>query len=262
LNIRELENMKYFLVDKAEGVATLTMNRPEKFNAFNWEMEHELFEALEQIERDKDVRVLVITGAGAAFCAGADFEEMFQQSIDTGGLSEEAHFDTPLRNMVPTIAAINGVAVGAGMSIALSCDIRVASEDARMSLAYVRVGLGLEGGLSYLIPRLVGIDKACELLFTGRTIDAREAKELGLVTKVVPAAELKETVHKLARTIAQGPPLAMKAVKRGIYNALEASIRDAAEYDKSVLMELVKTDDHKEAVKAFMEKRKPLFKGK
>jgi len=254
--------MKYIILEKSEGIATVTFNRPDKFNAFNWEMEAEVFDAFKQVEQDKDVRVLVITGAGPAFCTGADIEEMFQGTIDRGGLTGAEEYDLPFRNMVPVIASINGLAIGAGLTITLQCDIRIAAEEARFSLPFVPFGIVPEAGSTYFLSRLIGIAKACELVFTGKTITAGEGKELGLVNEVVPAAELKEATYKLARRIAQGAPLAMQMAKKGLYQGLEASIKDQIEYEKSALMTLMRTEDFQEATKAFQEKRKPIFKGK
>ena len=254
--------MKYVILEKSEGIATITLNRPEKLNAFNWEMEAELFDAVKQVEQDKEVRVLVITGAGAAFSTGADIEEMFQDIADKGGLTGEEHFDVPFRNMVPVIASINGPAIGAGLTIALLSDIRIAAEEASFSLPFVRFGLVPEGGSGYFLSTLIGMAKTCELVFTGRTITAKEAKEMGLVNEVVPAADLKEVTYRLARRIAQAPPLAMQMAKRGLYRGLEASIKDQVEYDKSALLSLSRTEDFHEAIKAFQEKRKPVYKGK
>jgi len=254
--------MKYVVLDKSEGIATVTFNRPDKLNAFNWEMEGEVFDAFRQVEQDKDVRVLVITGAGPAFCTGADVEEMLQETIEKGGLTGREQYDLPFRNMVPVIASINGFAMGAGLTITLQCDIRIAAEEARLSLPFVPFGIIPEAGSTYFLSRLVGIAKACELTFTGKTITAKEAKEIGLVNEVVPLAELKEATYKLAKRIAQGPPLAMQMAKKGLYQGLEASIRDQIEYEKSALMTLMRTEDFQEAIKAFQEKRKPVFKGK
>ena len=254
--------MKYVILEKSEGIATLTFNRPEKFNAFNWEMEGEFFNALEQVKQDKDVRVLVITGSGPAFSTGADVEEMFQEIADKEGLTGKEQYDLPFRDMVLVIASINGLAIGAGLTITLQCDIRIAAEEASFSLPFVRFGIVPEAGSTYFLSRLVGIAKACELIFTGKTIAAREAKEIGLVNDVVPGAELKDATYKLAKAIAQAPPLAMRMAKKGLYQGLEASIKEQIEYEKSALMTLTRSEDFQEAIRAFQKKRKPVFKGK
>jgi 2-(1,2-epoxy-1,2-dihydrophenyl)acetyl-CoA isomerase len=254
--------LKYFFLEQEEGVTTLTINRPDRLNAFNWEMERELFEAINQIEKDEDTRVLVITGAGRAFSTGADIEDQLKVNVERGGLTGEEMYDSPLRDMVPTIASINGLAVGAGMTLALQCDIRIASEEAKMQFPFVQVGAIPEFGSTYTLPRLVGIDRACELVLTGRMIEAKEAKDIGLVTEVVPASELKEATYKLARKIAQNPPLAAKEAKKGLYRGIQVSREESIEFEKSTLIALLNTEDHKEAISAFMEKRKPRFKGK
>ncbi len=254
--------MKYIILEKSEGIATITLNRPEKLNAFDWEMEAEFFKALGEVGQDKDVRVLVITGVAPAFSTGADVEEMLQRTAAKGGLTGEERYDLPFRDMVPVIASINGLAIGAGLTITLQCDIRIAAEEARFSLPFVTFGIVPEAGSTYFLSRLVGIAKACELVFTGKTITAKEAKEIGLVNEVVPGAELKEATYKLAKRIAQAPPLAIRMAKKGLYQGLEASIKDQIEFEKSTLMTLMRTEDFQEAIRAFQEKRRPVFKGK
>jgi len=254
--------MKYFILEKDEGIATLTMNRPDRLNALNLEMADELREALDLIRQDKDVRVLIITGAGQAFSAGGDFLDVFDANVKQEGLLKESMMEAPFRDLVPTIAAINGPAIGGGMTIALLCDIRIASEDATISFPFVRVGVVPEGGSTFILPRLIGIAKACELTLTGRTVGAKEAKEIGLVNEVVPASELREVANKMARRITRGAPLAVKMTKQGLYQGLQCSMEEAEEFEKSWLLALMKTEDHQEAVKAFMEKREPKFKSK
>jgi len=253
---------KYVIVEKSEGVCTLVFNRPDKYNAINWEMEGEVFKALKEIAEDKEVRVLVITGAGSAFCTGADMEGMLQANIDQGGLTGEEIYEMPFPDMVPVIAAVNGFAIGAGFTMILSCDIRIAAEEAKFSLPFVPIGAIPEAGSIYFLPKLAGISRAMELALTGRAISANEAKEYGLVTDVVPGAQLKDTVYKLAKKIAAAPPLSVMAAKKGFYQCLSGNIKDAIEYEKSTLKWLLKTEDHQEAVKAYMDKRKPVFKGK
>jgi len=258
--------MKYFILEKDQGIATLTMNRPDRLNAFNLEMGNELREAQDLVRQDKDIRVLIITGAGQAFSTGGDFKDVFEANVEQEGLLDESMMESmlgsPLRDMVPTIAAINGPAIGGGMTVALLCDIRIASEDATISFPFVRVGVLPEGGSTFILPRLIGIAKACELTLTGRTIGAKEAKEIGLVNEVVPASELMEATNKMARRIVRGAPLAVKMTKQGLYQGLQYSIEEAEEFENKSLIALMKTEDHQEAVKAFMEKREPKFKGK
>lgn len=253
-----------------EGVATLTLNRPEKLNALNETMAAELLDAVTQVQQDSDVRVLIVTGAGRAFWAGADVRDLFLKGIEQRKRGEEA-FDIigwlerlclQFRNLPkPTIAAINGHAVGIGVTLPLQCDIRIASEEARFSMPFVRLGLIPEFGSTYALPRLVGIGKACELILTGKFIDAKEAKDIGLINDVVPTAELQKTTFELAKTIAQGAPLAMQMAKGGLYQALDTDIQSQLRYEGQAFRILLQSEDHEEGVKAFLDKRQPEFKG-
>ncbi len=256
---------------KAEGIATLTLNRPEKLNALNETMAAELLDAVTQVGQDDDVRVLIVTGAGRAFWAGADVKELFLKGIEQRKRGEES-FDIidwlerlclQLRNLPkPTIAAINGHAVGIGVTLPLQCDIRIASEEAQFSMPFVRLGLIPEFGSTYALTRLVGIAKACELIFTGKFIGAKEAKEIGLVNNVVPTAELQKTTFELAKTIAQGAPLAMQMAKKGLYQGLDTDIQSQLRYESLAFRILLWSEDHDEGVRAFLDKRQPKFKGK
>jgi len=258
-------------LEKAEGIARLTLNRPEKLNALNEVMAAELLDAVTHVEEDKDTKVLVITGAGRAFWAGADVKELFLKGIDQRK-RDEASFDIiswlerlclQLRNMPkPTIASINGHAVGIGVTLPLQCDIRIASEEAMFSLPFVRFGLIPEFGSTYALTRLVGIAKACELIFTGKFIGAKEAKEIGLVNEVVPTAELEKTTHEWAKTIAQGAPIAIQLAKKGLYQSLDASIESQLHYESLALNILLRSEDHEEGIRAFLDKRQPNFKSK
>lgn len=259
------------LVDKAEGIATLTLNRPDRLNAVTEPMTAELLDAFTQIESDGNVRVLVITGAGRGFCAGADIQDLFLKGIEDERQGKEK-FDLPawaekacwqLADMSkPTIASINGPAVGFGMTLTLVCDLRIASEEARLSIPFVQFGIIPEFGSTYFLPRLVGIAKACELAFTGRFIEAKEAKEIGLVNEVVPGAELKAATYKLAKSIVRGAPVAIQLAKRGLYQGLDTSLRNQLRYERLALDIAFQSEDHAEAVAAFLQKRPPVFKGK
>lgn len=194
------------ILDKSDAVATLTLNRPDKLNALNETMAAELLDALTQIEKDKDIRALIVSGAGRAFCAGADMGDLFLKYIEQRKQGEKTSdlmggmekLSLQLRNMPqPVIASIHGYAVGIGVTLPLQCDIRIASEDTQLSLPFVRIGVIPEFGSTYTLTRLVGIAKACELIFTGKAINAREAKEIGLLNDVVPAAELQKTTYEL-----------------------------------------------------------------
>jgi enoyl-CoA hydratase/carnithine racemase len=256
---------------KAEGIATLTLNRPEKLNALNETMAAELLDAVTQVEQDSDVRVLIITGAGRAFWAGADVKGLFLKGIEQRKRSEES-FDIigwlerlclQLRNLAqPTIAVINGPAVGIGVTLPLQCDIRIVSEEARFSMPFVRLGLIPEFGSTYALTRLIGIAKACELIFTGKFIEAEEAKKIGLVNDVVPAAELQKTAFEMAKAIAQGAPVAVQIAKKGLYQGLDTDIQSQLRYESLAFRVLLQSEDHEEGVRAFVDKRQPRFKGK
>ena len=259
------------ILDKAEGIATLTLNRPEKLNAINELMGDELFDAFTRVEQENDIRVLVITGTGRAFCAGADVDGMFLKGIEDRKQGKESldisawvdRFCVQLRNMSkPVIASMNGHAVGVGVTMTLQCDLRIASAEAKISLPFVRLGIMPEFGSTYSLPRLIGIAKACELVFTGKTINAQEAKTIGLVNDVVPAAELETFTYELAKTITQGAPLAIKMAKKGLYQGLDATFEEQLQYENSAFGVLLRSEDHEEGVRAFLEKRQSTFKGK
>jgi enoyl-CoA hydratase len=259
------------ILEKAEGIATLTLNRPEKLNVLNETMAVELLDAITDVEKDKGIKVLIVTGAGRAFWAGADIKDLFFEAIEQRKRGEEGFnilgwlekVCLQVRNMPkPTIASINGYAIGIGVTFPLECDIRIASEEAILSLPFVRLGITPEFGSTYALTRLVGIAKACELIFTGKSITAKEAKEIGLVNEVVPAAELQKTTYELAKTIAQGATLAIQMAKKVLYKGLDADIQSQLRYEGSAFETLRKTEDHEEGVRAFLEKREPSFKGK
>jgi 2-(1,2-epoxy-1,2-dihydrophenyl)acetyl-CoA isomerase len=259
------------LFAKKENIATLTLNRPDKMNACNDQMAEELVDYLETVEEDKDVHTVIITGVGKAFCAGADLRERFLPKIEqrkkgflkdvTGEFSELGALALSRIRKV-TIAAVNGVASGIGCTLALGCDIRLVSSTAKFGFPFLRVGILPEFGSTYYLPRLVGIGKACELVFTGQTIDAEEAKEIGLVNKVVPPEKLMEETYAMARKIAQMPPLALAISKRALYQGLRApDLASQLQYEALALVHLFGTADHEEGVRSFLEKRDPIFKG-
>jgi 2-(1,2-epoxy-1,2-dihydrophenyl)acetyl-CoA isomerase len=261
------------LLEKKEGIATITLNRPERLNAFIPEMTEELLDAFENVDDDNDVRVLVITGAGRAFCAGADMEggllrmraavEKKQMGRTDPVRKTREQIPMNMRNMTkPIIASINGHAVGVGLSFALLCDIRIASDDARLHIGFGRVGMSSEFCMTYYLPRIVGMGKACELLFTGAVLSAAEAKEIGLVNRVVSASELKQATDELARTIADSPPATLYFLKRQLYQGLESNIAAHIQHEVYGLTVCRMTEDHLEGVKAFMEKRAPKFTGR
>lgn len=262
--------MKYtmLLVEKKEKIGTITFNRPEKLNALNEQSLNEFIEALSDMDRDNEIRVVIITGAGRAFSAGLDLDEARK------GPSESALQVVPIQGSVawiphimrnmkkPIIAALNGLAIGAGFTIALACDIRIASEEAQMSAAFVRVGLIPEFGSTYNLPRLIGVAKACELVFTGKTIGAKEAREIGLVNEVVVRDELEAATYKMATEIAQVAPIALQLAKKALYQGLDSDMATQIQFEQLAQSTCFKTEDFREATQAFLEKRRPLFKGK
>ncbi|MFC2022276.1 enoyl-CoA hydratase/isomerase family protein [Chloroflexota bacterium] len=264
--------MKYkdIIYTKKEGIATITLNRPERRNAFGPEMFESIYKAVEDAAKDDKVRVLVLTGAGQAFCSGGDVKAMAErvnQPAGGGGESEAEARDGLFSGLFkrfekPVIAAINGVAAGGGLDLTLACDIRIASDRARFAEVYIRRGLIPAMGGVYFLPRLIGIDRACQLIWTGDMVDAKEAERIGLVTMVVPHEELESATLELAEKLAKGPPLAIRKAKRAIYEGLGMDLKSTQEYVASTNKELRGTEDHKEGARAFVEKREPIFKGK
>lgn len=249
---------------KEDGVAILTLNRPKQLNALKKSTAEEIVNVLEQSNSDDSVGVLVVTGAGRAFCAGGDISEiqgeynmMFRhltsRSPLAGGVPSLA---IRMQNFEkPTIAAVNGIAAGAGLSLALSCDIRIASESASFQQIFIRRGLIPDEGSTYFLPRAVGIASACEMVFTGDPLDAIQAKELGLINRVTSQDNLMPTVLALAQKIAVAPRTAMKLAKRALYNGSVSDLRSAVEFEGYLQGICFNTEDFKRAIAAFMEKK-------
>jgi len=256
------------ILEKKEGIATITLNRPEKLNAQTLLMYQELSEAYRLVDGDDETRVLVITGAGRAFSAGADvsetlYKERIQKREEQGVPDVIRSLGFSLANVrKPVIASINGYAIGIGLTLTLACDIRIASEAARFSVRFAMLGITLDYGASYFLPRLVGLGKALELTLTAKTIDAKEAKEIGLVNAVVPANELVKATHEMARSIAELPPLAVRVSKDALYQGMDCDLATQLQYEAYANTYLRGTQDTKEATRAFMEKRKPVFVGR
>jgi len=259
------------LVEKKENVATLTFNRPERINAMNEQLMDEVLDAVNKLAKDDTVRVLIITGSGRGFSAGLDLEwtrSMLEQRKQGKSVYDVPSWITKVHLALtdmpyPVIAAINGVAVGGGMTVTLSCDIRIAAEDARISFPFVSgVGITPEFNSTYMLTRLVGMGKACELIFTGKTITGKEAKEIGLVNDAIPLAELKTVTSELAETIARGAPMAMRLAKKGLYQGLDGDRYKQIYWEETTVRATLQSEDHAEAVEAFVAKRKPLFKGR
>jgi enoyl-CoA hydratase/carnithine racemase len=258
------------LYETKDGIATLTLNRPERLNALGGTLRDDLLDAIGRASGEADVRVIIITGAGKGFCSGGDVKAMAErrQSGESRPVLEKI---APSRDRTllamrdapqPIIAAVNGAAAGAGMNLALGCDIRLASTAAKFSQAFVRRGLHPDWGGTYFLPRVVGVAKAAELIFTGALIDAAEALRLGIVSAIHPPDELMPAAHALARTIADGPPLAIRLAKRAIYHSLDTDLRGALEFETFAQNACYETEDAAEGARAFVEKRAPVFKGR
>jgi len=260
---------KCLLYDVQDRIATLTLNRPERLNALGDTLRDDLHDAILRSGNDDAVRVLVITGAGRGFCSGGDVKSMSERD-QTGAAQPLRDKIAPQRDQTilamrdcpkPIIAAVNGAAAGAGMNLALACDMRIASTAAKFAQAFVKRGLHPDWGGTYFLPRVVGIAKACELIFTGETIDAETALNLGIVNTVAAPEDLMEKTYELARKIAAGPPIAIRLAKRAIYHSQDVDLRAALEYETYAQNLCRETEDSKEGVKAFMEKRAPSFRG-
>lgn len=259
---------EHILVTNEEGLMTITLNHPENLNPINPPLVQELLQAVGDAETDERVRVVVITGSGRAFSAGGDVKTMPERLAQPA--TYRRHQIVRMTSLVkriremekPVIAMVNGPAVGAGCNLALACDIRIASENATFGEVFVRVGLMTDFGGAYLLPRLVGPAKACELIFTGDIIDSQEAYRIGLVNRLVPQDQLVETTMALARRLAKGPSEAIGLAKFAIYKGLETDLASLLEYEALGQSIISKTEDAMEGVSAFLEKRKPLFKGR
>jgi 2-(1,2-epoxy-1,2-dihydrophenyl)acetyl-CoA isomerase len=259
--------------EKHEGIATITLNRPERMNAFNDTMISEWAAALDDARLDGSIRAVVVTGAGRGFCAGADLRS-------GSGVAEVAASEAPVsaadqRNWLrdgvqavpravalldkPYIGAINGAAVGAGMDMASQCDIRIASENARFGMTYARVGLIPGDGGCWLLPRIVGLPKALELIWTTDVIDAQEALRIGYVNTVVPADKLMEEATALARRIVEGPAVAIQLSKRLVYRGLDSTFLESLEQAAHAMAIAQSTEDAREGPRAFTESRTPKF---
>lgn len=266
--------MKYETIrfDKKERIAYITLNRPQSLNAFSLGLAAELPDAIDRCGRDEGIGVVLLTGEGRGFCAGGDIGEV-KSFIDAPGKSPREWFlpGVGYANSIilgmrhlkkPIIGAINGAATGIGFSIAMACDLIIASEKARFGEAYSAIGLVPDGGASYFLPRLVGYHKAMELILTANIIDAQEALRLNVVNRVVPHESLMEVAGELAAKLAAGAPLALGRSKELVNQSFTASLETQLELEFQYQVQSSMTEDHEEGVEAFFKKRKPLFRGK
>ena len=250
------------------GITTITLCRPEKLNALAGHMRRDLAEALEHAGSDRTAKVVVITGAGRAFCAGGDVAAM-AELIERKDAEEFSRLlgsarrvVTTIRQMTkPVIAAVNGPASGAGFNLALACDLRIASTNATFSQSFVRVGLHPDWGGSYFLPRMVPANKACEMFFLGDAIDAHEALRLGLVNFVVEPSEFEAETAKLAERLRDAPAISLAAAKQAIYISQAADLEEMLRYETEAQLRCFESEDGREGVRAFLEKREPKFTG-
>jgi 2-(1,2-epoxy-1,2-dihydrophenyl)acetyl-CoA isomerase len=252
------------LYESADGVATITLNRPQQLNAVNEQLAEEWGMALAEVDRDERVRAVVITGAGRAFCAGQDLATL-QGGMGGGEVLRRMYNPILLairRLDKPVVAAINGVAVGAGMNLALACDVRFAAESATFGEVFARIGVIPDSGAFFFLPRMVGLARATELMFNAEIFDARRAESLGLVSAVHSAEEFIPKTMEYARRLAQGPTLVYARIKQGLNEAYGLSLADALEWEAAHQEAITATADYREGVQAFLEKRPAQFRGR
>jgi enoyl-CoA hydratase/carnithine racemase len=260
------------LCEIRDGVAVITLNRPEARNALSDRLTPALRHMIKQCGDDPKVGALLITGAGNSFCAGGDVKGMGGNSTKAEVPTEERVADLRAKQRTltgvlvavrkPTVAALPGPAAGAGLALALACDIRIASESAIMTTGYVRIGLTGDYGIAWLLTRLAGTSRARELMFLSDRIDARRCEALGLVNRVVADAELHEIAFAIAKSLAEGPSVALARIKDNLDHALTSDILESMDRGAENMVRATQTNDHKEAVRAFIDKRKPTFAGR
>jgi 2-(1,2-epoxy-1,2-dihydrophenyl)acetyl-CoA isomerase len=259
---------EHIQIDEDDAIVTITLNRPEKLNAFIGHMRRDLSEALEEAASDHTIRVVVITGAGRAFCAGGDIRFM-AELIERKDVEEFSRLlgsarrvITTIRQMTkPVIAAVNGPASGAGCNLALACDLRIASTTATFAQSFAKVGLHPDWGGTYFLPRLVSPNKACEMFFLGESIDAAEALRLGIVNRVVEPELLEAETRKLAERLREAPPIAVAAAKQAVYMSQASDIEEMMRYEIEAQLRCFDSRDAREGIRAFLEKRAPKFEG-
>ncbi|MBI3744396.1 MAG: enoyl-CoA hydratase [Chloroflexi bacterium] len=262
------------LLEKRDRIARITLNRPDRLNALNRDLELALIEAIHDVAKDDSVNVVILTGNGRAFCSGGDVSGLGGARTGTGYQSEV--IDDIRRNFAhaqeivlgiqrmekPTIAMVNGIASGAGMDIACACDIRTGCDKTRFMSAYIRIGLFPGWGGAWLYPRVMGVPKAAEFMFTGDFLEADEAHRIGMLNKLVPQDQLESATMELARKIANGPPIALRLAKLNLYKGLEIDLETAMKFAAASETITLTSQDHREGTAAFREKRAPKYQGK
>lgn len=251
-----------------DHVATITMNAPDRLNAFSLGMLGEMAEAAARAEETPEVRAVVLTGAGRAFSTGGNVKTMGEVAASRTPIEQQTvthiqRLQVVLRRLSkPFIAAVNGAAYGAGLDLACAADFRIASETATFAEVYVRLGLAPGGGGAWLLPRIVGLTRALDLVLSGERIDAQEALRIGLVSRVVPAADLARTTQQFARRFTSAAPLGVQTAKRAVYRGLDMPFEAALEYMRPQVAQLRQTEDHQEGLRALAERREPHFQGR
>jgi 2-(1,2-epoxy-1,2-dihydrophenyl)acetyl-CoA isomerase len=256
------------LFQRQGAVGTITLNRPDKLNALDDNMRQGLMGALDAVERDSGTRVAVITGAGRGFCAGGDIQKMFELKEGYHSATFRAYLEAGhavvrrIREVPkPIVAAVNGPAAGAGMNLALACDLRIASESATFTQAFSRLGLHPDWGGTFSLPRLVGIGKALEIFWLGDPVPAEEAKRMGLVNFIVPQDQFEQATQWLALRLAEAPPLPMALLKQAMYERVQTELDKVMESELEAQMKCFESEDFTEGLRAFAEKRAPKFGG-
>ncbi|HEY78393.1 MAG TPA: enoyl-CoA hydratase/isomerase family protein [Dehalococcoidia bacterium] len=268
-------NSENILFKKEYHVAVITLNRPDNLNALLEPLVLELSKIIDEVDKDDDIRAVVVTGAGKAFSAGGDLNEFVggdRETFHTKGSAEGSRQGSrmiasviPLRFyklMKPTIAMVNGPAVAGGLVLACACDLRVGSENARFINGFIKIGLTPGLGLTWIMPRLIGLPRALEFLYLGRPVYAEEAERIGLLNKLVPANELEKTTMELAHGLADGPPLAIRLTKMQTYKGIDMPLDIAMEFGAASETLTLLSEDHREGLAGFREKRKPMFRGR